>query len=419
MTGSTSTKIRPAALLVIAALLLITFSPSLTSAQTAQGATMTVLQGEVDVVHPDGSAIRPAPSGTTVNVGDKISTLSQGGAVITFFSGTEIEMGEQTTLVVERVSRQGDRIDVSLQEVFGMTLNRVQTFADPGSAYQIGAGGAIATVRGTGFVFGGPVGVLGHTFVYMVCLPDNVTGLLPPGPGKDGCDDKTSFAGSRVSSSTGYFVEVNGGAVVSPVDSFSPDFTGGVFSAGTRAITQITQRTCAKTLQQRYPPGGGSGLSGPDAQNTCGLMMSEDTTDQRNQVCVSMLLVLGLPPDRDVCDQLAYGLSLPPSIPADVSTIPSSGTQSSASPTGNSPPGFNPPAQSSDQTSVTTIIDAGSPSGSDSNKKNSKNDNDNGNDNKDSSKNKDKKTDKDKDSQKNNSGSSGGSSSPGHPGCGC
>jgi hypothetical protein len=91
MTGSSSTtKIRPAALLVIAALLLITFSPSLTSAQTAQGATMTVLQGEVDVVHPDGSAIRPAPSGTTVNVGDKISTLSQGGAVITFFSGTEM-----------------------------------------------------------------------------------------------------------------------------------------------------------------------------------------------------------------------------------------------------------------------------------------------------------------------------------------
>jgi hypothetical protein len=32
-------------------------------AQT-QGATMTVLRGQVAVIHPDGSAIQPAPSGT-------------------------------------------------------------------------------------------------------------------------------------------------------------------------------------------------------------------------------------------------------------------------------------------------------------------------------------------------------------------
>ena len=76
--------------------------PSAADAQVQQGATLTILRGQVAVIRPNGSAIQPAPSGTTVDAGDEIRTISKSGALITFFSGTEIEMGEETILVVER-----------------------------------------------------------------------------------------------------------------------------------------------------------------------------------------------------------------------------------------------------------------------------------------------------------------------------
>lgn len=116
------------------------------SAQTADGATLTVLRGQVALLRPDGSANQPALSGSVVVPGDEIRTLGNTGALITFFSGTEIELGADTVLVVDAVSRQGDRIEVSLKQVFGTTISRVQTLTDPGSSYRIDAGGTVAIV---------------------------------------------------------------------------------------------------------------------------------------------------------------------------------------------------------------------------------------------------------------------------------
>jgi hypothetical protein len=123
--------------------------PSRTAQAQQQGATMTVLRGEVAVVKPNGSTLQPAPSGTVVNPGDEIRTLGGTGALITFFSGTEIEMGEETILLVQDVSRSGDKVEVSLKQVFGMAVSRVQKFSDPGSAYRIEVGGAVALIRGS------------------------------------------------------------------------------------------------------------------------------------------------------------------------------------------------------------------------------------------------------------------------------
>jgi hypothetical protein len=117
------------------------------SAQGPDGATMTVLAGQVAVIHSDGSAIQPAPSGTTVYPNDEIRTLDSSGALITFFSGTEIELGEDTVLIVERVSRDGERVDVSLRQVFGIAINRVAVLADSGWSYRIEAGGSVAVGR--------------------------------------------------------------------------------------------------------------------------------------------------------------------------------------------------------------------------------------------------------------------------------
>jgi hypothetical protein len=117
-------------------------------AQVEQGATMTVLRGQVAVLRADGSGLQPAPSGTIVYAGDEIRTLAPGGALITFFVGTELELLDQSAIVVEQADRDGTRIMVSLKQVLGMTINRVESFTHPGSVYRVDAGGAVALVRG-------------------------------------------------------------------------------------------------------------------------------------------------------------------------------------------------------------------------------------------------------------------------------
>jgi hypothetical protein len=164
---------------------------------------MTVLRGQVAVVQGDGSAVQPAPSGTIVHVGDEIRTLNQSGALITFFVGTEIELGDETSLLVERISRDANRIDVSLKQVFGASLHRVQALSDPGSSYRVEVGGAIAIVRGTSFLVYGPTD---EQVVGIVCLED--------------CTDQTTFAGCPMGPNVAYWAEVDRGRVISRCQPF-------------------------------------------------------------------------------------------------------------------------------------------------------------------------------------------------------
>lgn len=201
----------PGLLLLLALSQFVLPPPALSQLQ--DGATMTVLRGQVAIIRPDGAAVQPAPSGTIVRAGDEIRTLSATGALITFFVGTEIELGAETILVVDRVSRQGERVDVSLKQVLGATLNRVQSLADPGSAYRIEAGGAVAVVRGTTFSLLGPFPTARGNVVVLVCLED--------------CDRHTTFAGVPVAPFTGFVVEVDRGRVVGPVQTFKVDPAAG------------------------------------------------------------------------------------------------------------------------------------------------------------------------------------------------
>jgi len=173
-------------------------------AQVRDGATMTVLRGQVAVVRGDGSASQPAPSGAVVRSGDEIRTLSQSGAAITFFIGTEIELGEETTLAVECAARDGDRIDISLRQVFGVSLHRVHALTDPASSYRVEAGGAVAVVRGTDFLIYGPTD---ENVVGMVCLED--------------CTAQTTFAGCPMGPNVAYWLEVDRRQVVSACQPFT------------------------------------------------------------------------------------------------------------------------------------------------------------------------------------------------------
>jgi hypothetical protein len=197
------------------------------NAQVQTGATLTILRGQVAIIHANGTAVQPAPSGTTVDVGDEIRTITKSGALITFYSGTEIEMGEDTILVVEQLSRQGDKIDVSLRQVLGATVNRVQSLAGTGSTYQIQAGGAVALVRGTTFAMVGPVTTSSGNVVTIACRED--------------CSAASTFNGCAMAPFSGLGVTTSGGKVESGCESFSVDRSEGLFEAATQGVTTVEQ----------------------------------------------------------------------------------------------------------------------------------------------------------------------------------
>src|SRR5574341_1333021 len=79
------------------------------TAQVRGGATLTVLRGTVGVMRTDGSPITPAPSGMSLGVGDRVSTVAASGAVLTFFDGSEVELGSDTSIVIRDATGEGTR----------------------------------------------------------------------------------------------------------------------------------------------------------------------------------------------------------------------------------------------------------------------------------------------------------------------
>lgn len=234
---------------------------------------MTVLRGEVAVIRANGQAIQPAPSGTVVNSGDELRTLTKAGALITFFTGTEIELGEGTILVVDTVSRNGNKIDVSLRQVLGVTVNRVQAFTDPGSSYRIDAGGAVAVVRGTTFALVGPVPTTQGNIVAFVCLDD--------------CTPQTTFSGCAASPYSALGVTVEKGKASSGCESTSVAKTGDYFNSAFEVVTAFEQTfaggnagqaALGTTTGSARPPEGNSGADKSDKKDD----KEEDQNSQGN-----------------------------------------------------------------------------------------------------------------------------------------
>lgn len=253
---------------------------------------MTVLRGQVAVIHADGSAVQPAPSGTLVKAGDEIRTLTKTGALITFFTGTEIEMGEDTILAVDRIAVDGSKVDISLKQVFGTTLNRVQSLTDPSSVYRIDAGGATAVVRGTTFLLIGPVATSRGNISALICLDD--------------CDGRTSFAGCQVAPFTAFGVQVGGGKAQSDCEITSVDKGADYWNAGFEAIT---------TFEQSFASASGDnspGVSNPgrdDGQRHADQRQDQQARDQKENVVVfsSCSIIAGGPPILGGSPQLIGG----------------------------------------------------------------------------------------------------------------
>jgi hypothetical protein len=118
--------------------------------QITFGATLTVLRGTISVVHSNGTAVQPAASGLTLNEGDRIATVGKSSALVTFFDGSEIELGADTTIAIQDASGEaGGVVTFLIEVVLGSTVHKVATLKNPGSSYQIVAGEGLVEVRGT------------------------------------------------------------------------------------------------------------------------------------------------------------------------------------------------------------------------------------------------------------------------------
>jgi uncharacterized membrane protein YgcG len=146
-------QLRPVRLALCALMSLLTLAAAadVARAQTPQGATLTVQNGTVAVVFANGSAVQPAGSGVTLGVGDQIGTVGNATALVTFFEGSELELGPQTTIILREIQSSGNEVHVAVEDVFGTAFGRVKTFASPNSSYRMQnpGGQTVAVIRGS------------------------------------------------------------------------------------------------------------------------------------------------------------------------------------------------------------------------------------------------------------------------------
>jgi hypothetical protein len=106
----------------------------------------------------------------TLAVGDRIATVGRSTALVTFFEGSELELGQEATIILREVrSAAGGAVHITVEDVLGTTVNRVNAFINPNSMYTVQSPGGqvVALIRGsvvrfTQFGAGG-------TFVGAVC----------------------------------------------------------------------------------------------------------------------------------------------------------------------------------------------------------------------------------------------------------
>jgi hypothetical protein len=134
---------------VLGLLLLATMLPSPDAlSQVNPGASLTVVRGMVAVTRPDGTAVFPAGTGLTLALGDIVGTLDRTRAIVTFFSGSEIELGSNTSIVIRRLDRDLlDDAQVTVENISGLTVIRVTPGSPVTSAVRVVSGDTVAVVH--------------------------------------------------------------------------------------------------------------------------------------------------------------------------------------------------------------------------------------------------------------------------------
>ncbi len=139
-----------ATLVVLIALVLPVLDPvgaGTARGQVVSGATLSILSRLVQVAAA-GTSFAPGSEGQSLSVGDRVQTGPQGGALLTYFDGSESWVAADTSTQVEALPTSSSGVQVF--QAAGTVINRVQKSGT--GTFQTDTPAAVALVRGTLYV---------------------------------------------------------------------------------------------------------------------------------------------------------------------------------------------------------------------------------------------------------------------------
>jgi FecR protein len=145
-----------------AALLLVWLAPggrgaaSAAAADVRLGATLTILSQPVQVDVGDLGSFGDAVDGQLIQVGDVVRTGPDGLALLTFFDGSESQLGAGSQVRLTRAEFNPDSDPdlaphIAVSQTAGVTVNHVVPMP-PGGSFETNTPAATGLVRGTSFV---------------------------------------------------------------------------------------------------------------------------------------------------------------------------------------------------------------------------------------------------------------------------
>jgi hypothetical protein len=118
----------------------------------AQTVLLAEVTGQVMVAESTGANWHAAEAGTALRSGQLVRTLSDSGAVLRFFDGTQTTLAANTELQLEKIGGGwGSVLKVSLVQPYGFTSHQVVPFGERRSSFSVNTRAGSASVRGTIF----------------------------------------------------------------------------------------------------------------------------------------------------------------------------------------------------------------------------------------------------------------------------
>src|SRR5438128_51001 len=120
------------------------------AAEMPIGATLKVLAAPVEVEVAQTQSFVAAMDGQMLTQGDVVRTGPGGLALLTFFDGSEAQLGAESTVQIERAEAT-PAPQIALLQTSGVTMNHVVPMP-PGGSFQTDSPVATGLVRGTSYV---------------------------------------------------------------------------------------------------------------------------------------------------------------------------------------------------------------------------------------------------------------------------
>lgn len=114
-------------------------------------ARVAAIQGGAELTRADGSTLADPPPGTTIGLGDVLSTGPDSSVAVEFADGSVLTLHSASEMRFDHLSAHGETgmVDTRVHLLDGRLDTRVQPAVGPGSRFEIQTPSAISAVRGT------------------------------------------------------------------------------------------------------------------------------------------------------------------------------------------------------------------------------------------------------------------------------